>query len=171
MKKHSSSEREKIRLEHNAAKIFMRKYEKLSGKKIRHIWHNDPRKPDVSCRLEGERLDIEVAHLYGSHEEAMQILGKEVKGNTLGKIAVQEGEMDVQLRILKALNDILEIKAKKEYHSSKVWLVIRNAHPAWNLEVFKGLRHCVNVPDDHAFDQIWMVTDMSQMAEIVRLYP
>ena len=54
-----SSTDEKLALEHKAAKLFMHRYEKLKGQEIRHIWHNKSNKPDVSCELEGIRLDLE----------------------------------------------------------------------------------------------------------------
>ena len=65
------SEQEKIALEHGAAKLFLRCYEKQFGVSMRNIWHNTPSKPDVSCYKGDERLDIEVAHLYASETEAM----------------------------------------------------------------------------------------------------
>jgi hypothetical protein len=37
-------------------------------------------KPDVYCRFEGDRLDLDVAHLYGGDQEAMQILKRELSG-------------------------------------------------------------------------------------------
>ena len=71
--KRNNSEHEKIVLEHQAAKLFMHWYEQETGNPIRHLWHNRPDKPDVSCRFEGDRLDWEVAHLYGSVQETMKI--------------------------------------------------------------------------------------------------
>jgi len=61
------SEREKVALEHGAAKLFLRCYEQHTGIHMRHIWHNEPNRPDVSCYQANEQLDIEVAHLYPSH--------------------------------------------------------------------------------------------------------
>lgn len=81
-----SSIDEKIALEHQAAKLFMRLYQHKFGVKMQHIWHNEPAKPDVSCYLEQQRLDLEIAHLYGSEAEAMKILGRELKGGTLDSL-------------------------------------------------------------------------------------
>ena len=67
----------------------MRAYEKETGHKIRHLWHNLPTKPDVSCLLEGEKLDIEVAHLYGSEAEAMKILGRSLSAETQSALSEQ----------------------------------------------------------------------------------
>jgi len=65
----NSSIQEKIYLEHEAARLFMRFYEKQTGIPMRHIWHNLPRKPDVSCYLNDSKLDLEIAHIYGSEAE------------------------------------------------------------------------------------------------------
>ncbi|MCW8944627.1 MAG: hypothetical protein OQL27_07615 [Sedimenticola sp.] len=166
-----SSEHEKIQLEHQAAKLFMRWYEQNTGKKIRHIWHNRPIKPDVSCKFEGDRLDLEVAHLYGSEQEAMQILGRELSDITLEALRDLETVPDPHARLLKALNRILENKSHKHYKTKRVWLVIRNAHPAWGAAEIKALQHHIDVPGSHPFEQIWMVGDFEGKSGIVQLYP
>lgn len=163
------SEHEKIRLEHEAAKLFMRWYEHNTRKHIRHIWHNQPMRPDVSCSLEGEKLDLEIAHLYGSEAEAMAILGRDLTDQTKQELHSLDQEADE--RLLKALNRILENKAGKRYNSDRVWLVIRNAHPQWKKEDIKGLIGHISVPESHPFEKIWMVGDMDGESGIVRLYP
>ena len=165
-----SSIHEKIQLEHQAAKIFMRWYEHDTGKQIRHIWHNRPIKPDVSCELEGRRLDIEIAHLYGSEQEAMQILGRELSDRTRKELCDLE-KVDTRARLLSALNRILANKALKQYKTSRVWLVIRNAHPQWTVKEIKQLQHCIDVPAGHPFEQIWMVGDFTGASGIVQIYP
>lgn len=166
-----SSEHEKIVLEHEAAKLFMRWYEHDTGKEIRLIWHNRPIKPDVSCQFEGERLDLEVAHLYGSEQEAMQILGRELSDITLRALRDLESVADPHARLLRALNRILENKSHKRYKTKRVWLVIRNAHPAWTTDEIKSLQHHIAVPENHPFEQIWMVGDFAGKSGIVQLYP
>lgn len=164
------SEEEKIELEHQAAKLFMRWYEKNTGKHIRHIWHNEPIRPDVSCMLEGERLDLEIAHLYGSEEEAMEILGRNLTDKTREALRNMQDD-PVDIRLLQALNRILAIKASKHYKTKRVWLVIRNAHPAWTKEDIKALEHLINIPEPHGFEKVWIVGDMEGKTGIVRIYP
>lgn len=164
-----SSEHEKVRLEHEAAKLFMRWYETNTHKPIRHIWHNQPMRPDVSCVLEGEKLDLEIAHLYGSEAEAMAILGRDLTDQTKRELHSLDQEVDE--RLLKALNRILENKAGKRYSSDRTWLVIRNAHPQWTKADIKGLIGHISVPENHPFEKIWMVGDMEGKTGIVRLYP
>ena len=166
-----SSENEKIQLEHQAAKLFMRWYEHDTGKQIRHIWHNRPIKPDVSCQFEGERLDLEVAHIYGSAEEAMQLLGRELSEVTLRALQDLEKVADPHSRLLRALNRILENKSHKRYKTKRVWLILRNTHPAWSVAEIKALQHHIDVPPDHPFEQIWIVGDFEGKSGIVQLYP
>jgi len=166
-----SSSAEKIHLEHEAAKLFMRQYEKRTGHEIRHIWHNQPMRPDVSCVLEGQRLDLEIAHLYGSEQEAMKILKRALTEKTRAELQAQANFSDVDQRLLNALNRILLNKAQKRYKSKQVWLVIRNAHPAWTAKKITALQHRIQVPFEHPFEQIWMVADMQGKSGIVQLFP
>ena len=166
-----SSEEEKIELEHEAARLFMRWYEKNTGTKIRHIWHNQPPKPDVSCYLEGYRLDLEIAHLYGSEQEAMQILGRSLSERTLKELRALALFSNPHERLLQALNRILASKSQKSYKTARVWLVIRNANPVWDKHEIATLQHHIDVPNEHPFEQIWMVGDMQGESGIVQLYP
>lgn len=170
MTKLSESEQEKIALEHQAAKLFLRLYEKRFHTPMRHIWHNKPIKPDVSCYLDNEKLDLEIAHLYGSSEEAMAILGRELSTQT-------RAALDEQLllpateRLNSALNKILSNKAKKRYQSHRVWLVIRNANPYWHIRDIKRFKASWQSPLKHPFEQIWLVCDFAGKSGILRLYP
>lgn len=171
MPEHESSSAEKRYLEHQAAKLFMRHYEKNTGHEIRHIWHNKPSRPDVSCELQGSRLDLEVAHLYGSEQEAMEILHRDLTDKTREELREQADCSDTHQRLLNALNRILLNKAQKHYDSKRVWLVIRNAHPAWTADSIRALQHRIHVPFDHPFEQIWMVADFEGSSGIVQLFP
>ena len=163
------SNTEKIELEHSAARLFMRWYEFISGRKIRHIWHNRPRKPDVSCRLEGQRLDLEIAHLYGSSQDAMRLLGRHVNLQTRKRLLEQHKFIDVDERLIDALNRILLNKSHKTYHSQCVWLIIRNTHKAWDANRIRSLQNRILIPHVHPFEQIWMVADYQGKTGIVRL--
>ncbi len=166
----NNSMREKIELEHDAARIFMRLYEELSGRPMRHIWHNEPNKPDVSCYLNGDRMDLEIAHIYGSEEEAKLILGREANIRTLEALH-RLTQVPVGDRLLTALNTVLASKSVKTYHSDRVWLVIRNANPLWSAEDLKLCLHRVSLPSAHPFEQIWVIGDMAGESGILQLYP
>ena len=79
---------------------------------MRHIWHNQPSKPDISCYQNDEKLDIEIAHLYGSEKEAMAILGRELSEET--KVNISDLMLEpIEMRLTKALQRILANKALK----------------------------------------------------------
>ena len=168
------SDSEKIQLEHDAAKLFMRWYEKETGQPIRYLWHNRPAKPDTSTLLAGERLDLEIAHLYGTEEEAMQLLGRDLPESTRLALHLLEHSSDTctntDARLLQALNRILQSKAGKTYKTQRVWLVIRNAHPEWDAAHIKTLCGAIHVPPQHPFEQIWIVGDFAGESGIVRLF-
>jgi len=164
------AEQEKIELEHEAARLFMRQWERTTGVPIRHIWHNRPTKPDCSCFLDGERLDLEIAHLYGTEAEAMAILGRDLSEQTRHELALMDHDRQDE-RLLNALNRILAAKAQKTYKSDRVWLVIRNANSLWTKTDIDNLQHRIEVPGGHPFEQIWMVADMKGGSGIVQLYP
>ncbi|MGR9116767.1 MAG: hypothetical protein ACU85E_13460 [Gammaproteobacteria bacterium] len=166
----NKSTQEKIELEHEAARLFMRIYEQKFGIPMRHIWHNEPKKPDVTCYLDHEKLDLEIAHLYGSEEEAKLILGREVTIRTLEALH-HLIRIPVDQRLLNALNEVLASKAEKSYHSDRVWLVLRNANPLWSRSDLEANLHQVTLPEEHPFEQIWIVGDMKGQSGILRLYP
>lgn len=166
----SQSDNEKLRLEHQAAKLFMRRYEKQFGTPMRHIWHNSPSKPDVSCYLNGEQLDLEIAHLYGSEEEAKHLLGRSLSEKT--RLALQHlAKTPPDHRLLEALNHVLLSKAEKRYQSKKVWLVIRNLNPHWQTIEFANRAHLIAQIDHHPFEQIWLLSnqDFDPECNILRL--
>lgn len=165
----ANSDQEKKRLEHEAAKVFMREYERQFGRPFRHIWHNEPRKPDVSAYLNDQRLDLEIAHLYGSTAQAMAILGRELSPRMLEELASIDRCDDSHGRLFDALSRIVSGKAEKSYDTERVWLVIRNANPDWNNSDFAKLKSQISVPSGHAFEQIWIVGDLSGETGITRL--
>jgi hypothetical protein len=161
---------EKIKLEHEAARIFMRLYQQRFGITMRHIWHNEPARPDVSCYYDGNKLDLEIAHLYGSEVEAMHILGRAISTQTHRELMALLRTPPEQ-RLLTALNRIISSKALKHYQSDNVWLVIRNANPLWTRQDM--LSHCdkLHMPKSHPFNEIWLVGDMAGESGILPLYP
>jgi hypothetical protein len=164
------SNSEKRHLEHQAAKQFMRLYEQKTGQMMRHIWHNQPAKPDVSCHLNGQQLDLEIAHLYGSEVEAMHILGRDLDDNTRQELIALLGS-PTELRLLTALNRILSNKAGKNYDSNHVWLVIRNLNPLWSSKDIKQLYPKLQIPKALPFEQVWLIADQNDNADLIGLYP
>lgn len=163
------SESEKIRLEHEAAKLFMRAYEAMFLTPFRHIWHNKPRKPDVSAYLGDKKIDLEIAHLYGTEAQAMYLLGRELSAKVAEELAQIESIEDLHAQLLDALNRILAGKAQKHYDSERVWLVIRNANPAWSADDIRASVGEIQVPESYPFEQIWILGDWFGESGIVRL--
>ena len=161
------SEQEKLQLEHDAAKLFLRCYEQRFGIPMRHIWHNQPSKPDISCYQGEQQLDIEVAHLYASETEAMAVLGRELS------ISMQRALADMaqapnEQRLHFALTRLLKQKATKQYHSERTWLLIRNASVLWHKVDFENVLQGMVIPTEHSFEQIWLLCDFYH-GEILRL--
>lgn len=161
---------EKQQLEHQAAKQFMRLYEQKTGMVMRHIWHNQPAKPDVSCYLNQQRLDLEIAHLYGSEVEAMHILGRDLDDNTRQEL-IALLNTPAQLRLFTALERLLTNKSVKTYDSDRVWLIIRNVNPLWSTKDIMQLYLKLHIPLAQPFEQIWLISDPSATAELIALYP
>lgn len=171
------SDSEKRKLEREAAKLFMRNYEKQFGIPARHIWHNEPAKPDISCYLNDEPLDLEIAHLYASEHEA-----RLASGNSLSPLSPDRYKGDEHLwlylselasfdsdeKLQTALTRILTNKAHKSYQSERVWLVIRNASPLWQQEDFVALLPIV-LPSHH-FEQIWLLSDLLGHEPLIQLF-
>ena len=166
----NSSIQEKIYLEHEAARLFMRYYEKQTGIPMRHIWHNLPRKPDVSCYLNDSKLDLEIAHIYGSEAEARLILGRGAGDKMLAALH-QLTQLPVNRRLIAALNAVLASKAEKNYHSQRVWLVLRNMNALWQQKDFEKHRHQIVLPEAHPFEQIWLIGDPKGHSGASRLFP
>lgn len=161
---------EKVKLEHEAARLFMRLYERQFGIPMRHIWHNEPKKPDVSCYLGRERLDLEITHLYGSEEEVKLIHGREVTIRTLEALH-RLINVPVDHRLVNTLNSLLSNKAEKSYLGDRVWLILRNANPLWSRHDLEANLHQVTLPERHPFEQIWVVGDMKGVSGILQLFP
>lgn len=161
---------EKMRLEHEAARLFMRLYQCRFGVSMQHIWHNEPAKPDVSCYLAKQRLDLEIAHLYGSEAEAMQLLGRDLSPITRDALSALQ-QIPVQQRMLAALDRLIRQKAHKTYDSARVWLVIRNTHPVWHPEQLQVFRQHISLPATQPFEQIWLVADYRGEHGIAAVYP
>lgn len=177
------SESLKRKIERDAARYFLRWFESLYQIPMRNIWHNEPSKPDISCHLDGEPLDLEIAHLYASASEA-KILTQEIILQTQGTEAAVNAndkelellnyladlvEMDSKLRLETALTRLLTNKAKKTYDSPRVWLVIRNASPLWKSKEFEQCIEGFNMPKN-PFEQIWLLPEFDGSEPPIRIF-
>lgn len=173
----SRSDSEKRRLEHEAARLFMRAYEKKYHQSMRNIWHNDPAKPDVSCYLAGKPLDLEIAHLYASEQEARIASGDRPSAKLhehyhgeehLWAYLTDLASMDSSRKLRTALNRILASKARKHYNTSRCWLVIRNASPLWQYDDFIAVVSHMTIADP-LFEKIWLLPDFNGSGPLILL--
>lgn len=161
------SEIDKRLLERDAARLFMRRYELEFGQPMRHIWHNEPAKPDVSCYFQDRPLDLEIAHLYANETEAKCITPRATDDPLwCHLVALTQAEPKQQVDV--ALQRILSSKAAKHYYSERVWLVIRNVSPHWHRDDFiRALSRILLA--DHNFETIWLLPDFEGQQPLVRI--
>jgi hypothetical protein len=177
------SETLKRQLERDAAKHFLRLYEQMYATPMRNIWHNEPSRPDISCHLNGQPLDLEIAHLYASTSEA-KILTREIIEQVQGGepfISPSKKEQELldyladlinissQQRLVTALTRILASKAQKTYDSPRVWLIIRNASPLWRAEDFIQCIPYFQVAEN-PFEQIWLLPEFDGSQPPIQLF-
>jgi hypothetical protein len=155
--------------EKQAAEVFIEWHNQHFVKQLQFISNNRPAKPDVSCLLDGNRIDLEIAHLYGTQQDAMTILGKDLSEHMKNELARLQANSTVEQRLILALNRILEQKAHKRYNSQNVWLVIRNVHPHWNAEKILAASSGINLPKEHIFTQIWIIGDLTAASGALRI--
>lgn len=159
------SEQEKRLLEREAARLFMRRYEQQFGEPMRHIWHNDPAKPDISCYFQGHQLDLEIAHLYATAEEARHLRNPD-RTDHIWRYLAELAAIDPCAQLQTALFELLNNKAHKHYESDRVWLVIRNVSPVWSSAQIRGTLkqfHC----QEHPFEKIWILPDFAGEEDLI----
>ncbi len=163
-----SGTQEKLELEQQAAELFAAIYPDNQGE-CRFLHHNLPPKPDATLLINNKPQDIEIAHLYGSEEEAQLILGKDLDTATRDALRAQSIHTHTDDRLINALNRILASKAEKHYHSVQPWLVIRNMHPAWNKQAIEQYCHRIDVVYPNPFEKIWLIADRNGKSGLVQL--
>ena len=162
---------EKRQWEKQAIEVFIDWFRTSGHLPLSFVSQNLPSKPDVTCMLGDEKVDIELAHLYGSQQDAIRILGKSVTNKMIDELEQMERQPSVEQRILHALNRILENKSHKHYDSENTWLVIRNAFPNWQCADFLHHLSRVCVPAHHPFKRIWLIGDLRAESGAIKLYP
>lgn len=163
----NQNQTEKILLETQAAELFAQCYAAQFNRSVSLVSNNVPQKPDVTCLVGERRIDIEIAHLYGSQAEAQQILGKSLDCKTQHELSLLEAEGNTDQRLVNALNRILANKASKHYDSECVWLVIRNVNPQWQQQDISNNLDKLTIPKGHPFNQVWIIGDFAGTSGLV----
>jgi hypothetical protein len=162
---------EKKQLEFYAVLYFIRDQRKNHQRWLIFKEFSEPPNPDTYCVLNGEQVGIEVTHLCGNHRDAKKALGRVSNGADLpGGPGGQAPPDSMNHRLPTELNRILEYKAKHQY-GDNTWLVIRNTYPLWMKGDFEMYRSDIIVPQDHAFEEIWLVCDLVGASGTLRLFP
>ena len=167
----SRSEQEKVNLEKRATDAFIRAFKMQYHKDLVFKHHNAPAKPDVSCSLSGQTIDFEIAHLYGSEEEAMRHLGRELSADVISELHAIDLSKGHDARLIAALNRILFKKSLKHYDSDRVWLVICNTHASWRILTDDPVKGEIRIPRQLVFEKVWLINDILGQDGIVQLFP
>ncbi len=159
----------KRRLEFFAVKYFAEQLNKYFNRQLRFDSFADPPEPDVYCFWENNRIGVEVAHLYGSERDARMLFGKSKPEEKTKEHRIIHALVPLNERVISELNFILEKKAQKRY-GDRTWLVIRNAYPIWYKEDFEFYKSDILLPNEHSFEEIWLLCDRDGSSGILQLY-
>lgn len=128
-----------------------------------------PPEPDGYCLLDGDALYVEVGHVYGTQSDAKQLLGRTGKSAPSPEQKMLSSMVPLDRRLLVPLNSLLADKATKTYQAPRVWLLIRSAFPLWNFHDFKEHQPSILVPENHPFEQIWLLCGAQASSGVLRL--
>lgn len=162
----------KDKLEYHAVLNFIVEYNRTHKRKLHFTRQCKPRMPDVLCRLNKKEIGIEVAHTYGTGEEAAMLLGNRDMKDFSDKVHRARRLTPLDVRALGSLNEILAKKATRTYDFLPTWLLVRNAFVLWSLKDYRKHQEEILIPDGHPFEQIWFFVDAPSVGPkgIMRLY-
>lgn len=161
---------EKDRLEAGALRQFSEALcSELGAARFHFKELRKPPEPDALCELDGEDLYVEVGHVYGTTSDVKQLLGRTGLQAPSQKEKQTSTMVPLDVRLLTPLNRLLADKATKKYRATRVWLLIRSAFPLWNLRDFQEHRSRILVPEEHPFEQIWLLCGAQASSGILRL--
>lgn len=161
---------EKAGLERGAIEQFAEVFSTLAGRgSFKLCALLSPPQPDAHCSLDGTDIFVEVTHFYGTEADTRLILGRTGHAEPSREQRLQSSLIPLSLRVLAALNLVLEKKSGKTYASSPVWLIVRNGFPLWREADFQRHRDQIVVPQVHPFSEIWLVCGPRSDFGILRL--
>jgi len=142
---------EKEKLELAACTCFLDSYNSSHSSAFRLAEHRD--KPDCfaeDCNT-GEKIGIEITHLYYDSREAKMVFGR-LSQTTHGVMALTQ--------LIEKLNSDLAEKvnrAAKYEFEGKLILLIRVASPIFDMQDFEMYREDICVPQLNTFAEIWLL--------------
>lgn len=161
---------EKERLEEWAVREFAIAYNKAEGGEIRFESLNRPPLPDARCVLNDKEILIEVGHVYGADSDARLLLGRKGKAEPTKAQRREARLTPLNFRFIAPLNRLLKQKAGKEYLGHPIWLLIRSATPIWDRSGYLYHITEVIVPDQHPFEQIWLLCGPRSEFGVIKLW-
>ncbi len=162
--------KEKNVLEQSAIENFADAYVKETNTILQFVELTEPPFADSICNLDGNKIFIEVSHIYGTTSDAKQLLDRIGFSTSTDAENLKARLIPLNHRLIKPLNRLLEKKSIKKYEGSPVWLLIRNAMPIWAKEEFQAYYHEIFVPDEHPFEQIWLLCGPDSESGILKLF-
>ncbi len=142
---------ERQQLELAASTYFLQSYNARHRTNFQIVEHKD--RPDflVQDAQTGEKMGIEVMHLYFDAKEAQMVLGR--RSNEL------HGVMTISELIAKLNADLAEkiARAAKYNFDGRTLLVIRVASPIFDRADFDMFEDEITVPTLNTFDEIWLL--------------
>lgn len=165
----NAHELEDRKIEKGAFDIFSKHYQNETGSKLKLVDQPKPPKPDLECLLDGTSIDIEVGHVFGTDVDAQRIMDRPRREPFEEKELLENRLIPLGHKFISQLNTIISRKSKKHYESSRVWLLIRIAHPIWNREDILNYQDKILIPEETCFEQIWIVCDPRVYTGIMKL--
>lgn len=161
---------EKHGLETGALNQFSEAFAALCGEG-RFVFYElrDPPEPDGFCSIDEQPLYVEVGHFYGTQSDVKLLLGRTGKSATTPEEQLNSSLIPLDARLLMPLNRLLAEKATRKYQASRVWLLIRSAFPLWTIDDFKKYQASITIPQEHPFEQIWLLCDPRSSFGVLRL--
>lgn len=142
---------EKQLLENAACQCFLETHNRLHQTHFELLEHAD--KPDFLVRdsQSGEKIGIEVTHLYFDGREAQMLLGRRPNES--------HGVMTLDQSIPQ-LNELLYEKARSAVQydfRGRLFLLVRVASPIFDKNDFEMYQDDISSPSPNCFDQIWLL--------------
>ncbi len=161
---------DKKQLEFYAVLYFIRDQRKNHRRWLIFQEFSEPPNPDAYCLLNGERVGIEVTHLFADNHAAGKAQNKAIPPRNPQKSPRPAAPPSPRPGLPHELNRLLDDKARHHY-GNRTWLVIRNTDPVWRKQDFEQYRDDIIIPGRHAFEEIWLVCDPQGASGTMRLFP
>ncbi|KUO53515.1 MAG: hypothetical protein APF76_11945 [Desulfitibacter sp. BRH_c19] len=146
----NENQSEKRMLEKAAIELFICSFKEIFGVEYKVVCYQE--RPDAILEdPEGNRLGMEVTHLFYDELKAKILLGK---SNSTGH------KTESFYKYLDVLNDLLDKKAKTGLNYPIGYpcsLLIRDTSPVWTKEDFEEANSLIKLPQK-VYKDIWLLT-------------